>query len=183
MRTSESSRGQPEKTPRRIKEQIPSVYFREEKERGRKLMQETEQNEKPLYKKRAKSRSKHHHEPGVNELLKRGEKATTVSIEFGRPTRSSSLKSACARRATDIAMIELRRESLNDEMRREREIRVSKRIQPVIDQLRECNAIMAKSLFSKKEELRRQELEWQRWLELTEQTNEMREPMLKRLFL
>lgn len=202
----ESSR---RKTLEEIKPNPPSVYYREEKERGRRLKQQEEQLEaehaaeiQRAKRKKIRDRKEHQriravadqrraerkriaseHEVYMKEMIARAQKATSVPLEIGRPTRASSLKSACARRVHDLESVANRRETMQDEYRREREMRVAKRIQPVIDQLAESNAIMAKSLYSKKAELRRREHEWQRWLDLTEQTNEMRGTMLERLFL
>lgn len=98
-----------------------------------------------------------------------------------RPTRASRLKDDSCRRQLEMRELEEKRLALSRELRREKDKKEAIKLKPVLERLKPLGE--GKGTAEKmRKEMRANQRKWVRWLKLTEDENEQKQPMLERLF-
>jgi hypothetical protein len=118
----------------------------------------------------------------MQEMVQRAEELKAEQFAPDRPTRASQLKRASGQRRCQNQLLNERRERLNEEMRRERLRRQTKKLKKAVDKLNP-DVVLSRRVQVQKELLVDATTRWTKWLELTDQTNDNRGTMLERLFL
>lgn len=115
------------------------------------------------------------------EIKKRLDYLNSIQIKSDRPTRSSALKEEISKKKIQRSFIDERKKTLNRELKNEKLKMESKKISNVIDEINP-KIKNDEKMKMRKQKLRKNERDWNKWLALTEQTNRTRETMIERLY-
>ncbi|OHT15112.1 hypothetical protein TRFO_14472 [Tritrichomonas foetus] len=208
MSAKRSESARKDKIHKRIHEQPPNMFYREEKERQiqraekdrhdrilekKKIRQEKRKKKKfekekkkidSITRERESERLYYEQkmmEEKEKEFLEKQKKFEKLLKSPQKPTKAATLRMEANKHRIDIEAANQQREKLKQEMNKERQKKQTKRIAPMIEEMNPEYNYVSRAR-QKKEALLKQEMQWKKWLKMNAQSIEHKETMLERLF-